>query len=211
MGTDKALLQLPNGQPLLHRTVQVAQQVTPTVAVVTPWPARYHTLLADTDAQLIQEPPPNPVPRQSYTALQTEQKPSAGPLSGFAYGWQHISSDWCLLLACDLPYLNAEALNQWWHHVVSTRVVSTSTERVLPVASLVASRKGWEPLCGFYHRSCLHSLTHQLSTDQFAFQPWLQKISVVRYDEASPKMFWNCNTLADWQAVTRSMSTHLAN
>lgn len=225
MGTDKALLPLPrnsapsnpslsnlapinlapsnpvpSGQPLLLQTVQVAQQLTGDVAVVTPWPARYRALLATTDARLIQESPP---PLQE---TRRGVKPSSGPLSGFAYGWQHTTSDWCLLLACDLPYLDAKSLHRWWCWIDSRWGGDAShrgsTNEALPMASLVSSRKGWEPLCGFYHRSCLPSLNRQIATSQRAFQPWLQQLSIARYDALSPHMLFNCNTPAEWRAVT---------
>ena len=199
MGIDKALLPMPHRQPLLLNTVQIAQQVATEVAVVTPWPSRYRTLLAPTNALLIQEPslphPPNNVLDTAYSDTAHRDKPSAGPLSGFAYGWQHVSTEWCLLLACDLPYLDADALAQWWNWI------ELLPELDSPMASLVARRRGWQPLCGFYHRRCLPSLNRYLATAQRGFQPWLQQVSVARYDNISTQMFFNCNTPVEWSAV----------
>lgn len=204
MGQDKALLPMQDGRSLLLQTVQTAQQVTPNVAVITPWPNRYRSLLP-ADTQLIQEP--------SATA-QPGCKPSAGPLSGFAYGWQQMTpSDWCLLLACDLPYLEASALHNWWTSIVALGQRSHSlgseakSNARFPMASLAANEKGWEPLCGFYHRSCIPSLRHQLAGQQYAFQPWLRQLAVTRYDGASARMFFNCNTPAQWQAIAPNAAT----
>ena len=199
MGTDKALLPLSHNQPMLLRTAQIAQQIATDVAVVTPWPSRYRSLLSTTEVRLVQEP-------TTARCLDSgsAEKPSAGPLSGFAYGWQHITSDWCLLLACDLPYLDAVRLNQWWSWTVSAvshDVMETGLDGAYPMASLAAGANGWEPLCGFYHRSCLPSLTRQLATAQRAFQPWLQRLTIARYDDIAPQMFFNCNTPAEWRAV----------
>lgn len=235
MGTDKALLPLPlapsdgssssREQPLLLHTVKIARQVATEVAVVTPWPSRYDTFLAATDVRLIQEPFPNHQPlspkgRPPKTSLRqhpthSAKKLSAGPLSGFAYGWQHITSDWCLLLACDLPYLDAAELTQWWQWISSrlacdalagagTTTVGPSTfppDGLAPMASLAFGRKGWEPLCGFYHRSCLTSLNDHIATAQRAFHPWLQQLSIARYNNISPQIFFNCNTPVEWQTV----------
>ncbi|MEM6449885.1 MAG: NTP transferase domain-containing protein [Cyanobacteria bacterium P01_D01_bin.105] len=96
MGTDKALLSRPDGQLLLTRTAQIAQTLTSEVVVITPWPERYKAIL----------PPP--------TKLLKEQPHQRGPLGGFLQGWADIRSDWCLLLACDLPQLESEPLRRWW-------------------------------------------------------------------------------------------------
>ena len=224
MGTDKALLPLrgsgsssaSSGEPMLLHTALIARQLTTDVVVVTPWPARYRSLLAVTDVRLSQEPSPQ---RQASQTGHRDDKPSQGPLSGFAYGWQHITTDWCLRLAGDLPYLDARSLKQWWYWIESSfefnssrrdslRMDLPSTEHVFPikrstpVASLASNEQGWEPLCGFYHRSCLPSLQHQLTTAQRAFQPWLRTLTIARYDDISDQMFFNCNTPAEWQAVT---------
>ncbi|NJM99307.1 MAG: NTP transferase domain-containing protein [Phormidesmis sp. RL_2_1] len=67
---------------------------------------------------------------------------TAGPLSGFAQGWQHIDSDWCLLLACDLPNLEASALAAWWHWLLSPDgPVIGSVHSSAPKASLAPGAK----------------------------------------------------------------------
>ncbi len=220
MGQDKALLTMQDGQSLLLHTARVAQQIATEVAVVTPWPTRYRAHLPDA-VRLIQEPVVNQwqdlskegslsqlpsAPSKSTSSQVAPQlsrnKPSAGPLSGFAYGWQHIHADWCLLLACDLPHLDVSVLQQWWAWIGSS-VNNLESEHFSsnPVASLAANDKGWEPLCGFYHRRCLPSLSRQLAEQQYAFQPWLQRLSIARYYCALPQMFFNCNTPSEWQAA----------
>ena len=221
MGTDKALLILSNGQSLIDHTAQVAQRLSSEVLVVTPWPERYQATLP-TSIRLITEvhPPPDPAFCQR-SSQKSSQKPSAGPLSGFIAGWQHLSTDWCLLLACDLPNLDGTVLQQWWAWIQAqsalgwpllTSASSASLASGQPMASLVpmlkGRRSGWEPLCGYYHRSCLSSLTQQLSAHQRAFQPafqpWLSTLCIARYNHVPPQMLRNCNTPAEWAAVNQS-------
>ena len=58
MGQDKALLKLPDGQQLLSRTAQIAQQLTADVVVVTPWPDRYRTMLPPSIRWVTESPMP---------------------------------------------------------------------------------------------------------------------------------------------------------
>ncbi|MEM8503746.1 MAG: molybdenum cofactor guanylyltransferase [Cyanobacteria bacterium P01_D01_bin.1] len=195
MGKDKALLPMENGQPLLLKTVQAAQSLSTNIVVVTPWPERYQPLLPEFVA-LVKDPLPS--------ALSSSATLSAGPLSGFAHGWGAISSDWCLLLACDMPYLDFSHLQQWWLWL-NAKLDNPSTGLPTPMASLVpgkkSSKSGWEPLCGYYHRSGIPSLTQHLESGQHSFQSWLSKIPVAPYYSIPERVLFNCNTPGDWNVV----------
>ncbi|KPQ35289.1 MAG: molybdopterin-guanine dinucleotide biosynthesis protein MobA [Phormidesmis priestleyi Ana] len=233
MGQDKALLKLPDGQQLLSRTAQIAQQLTADVVVVTPWPDRYRTMLPPSIRWVTE----SPMPPQSPSL----QKPRyLGPVSGFAQGWAQIESEWCLLLACDLPYLQSEPLQQWWAWLEKREKnrcheVAAVAKRY-PMASLVAREETketkeirgtqettWEPLCGFYHRSCLPALTRHIrayqaatdgaidarpqesarqpSTAKLSFQTWLKPLPVLAYTALPPQLLFNCNTPQDWASI----------
>ena len=204
MGQDKALLTLNSGLTLLAATVQSVQgqllsadrPLASEVMVVTPWPERYEPLLPSS-VRLVKEPT-TPSPAINHD--------SPGPLSGFAYGWTQITSEWCLLLACDLPYLNAAELARWWQSIEREQQETSAAETQLIQASLARSEKGWEPLCGFYHRSCQPSLATYLAGAQRSFQGWLPGLSVSEYTSAPAQMFFNCNRPEDWQALKRDKS-----
>lgn len=203
MGRDKALLTLPNGRPLLHHTAQIAQQIAADVVVVTPWGDRYHSALPP-QVRLVNET--------------TAQGKTAGPLSGFAEGLKQISSDWCLLLACDMPYLQSEPLQQWWAWLQSQTFPSQTPHAQTIMASLAystasTSAKRWEPLCGFYHRNCLNALSRYLdglcvegdrlphtsgSRTGLSFQSWLKTLPVAPYTDLPKKILFNCNTPDEW-------------
>lgn len=204
MGTDKALLAMPDGQPLLARTTQIARQLTSDVVVVTSWPERYQLLLPP-KVQLVQE------------------KAACGPLNGFAQGWAHTRADWCLLLACDLPYLQSEPLQQWWAWILNQRPPGNLAASLVPKFShkspdqrplnprSLMKAKRWDPLCGFYHRQCLPSLHRHLSLQnsqgttrrQQSFQAWLADLPILAYTRLPAAMLFNCNTPEEW-AITQS-------
>lgn len=209
MGRDKALLTLPDGQTLLYHTAQVAQQLASNVVVVTPWPDRYQSALPSR-VQLVKELIQPDLPAELSAGL------SAGPLSGFAQGLQKISSEWCLLLACDLPYLQIAPLQNWWAWL------TPQLQKQTVVASLVLStaannQKRWEPLCGFYHHSCLSALSQYLSDPPTAairqlqkpsgsrsgisFQSWLKTLPIAAYTGLPSQLLFNCNTPADWMST----------
>lgn len=179
MGQDKALLSLPDGQLLLNRTVEVARSLTPTICVVTPWPERYQSVITSAPQWI-------------------KDTQESGPLTGFSQAWPQIQADWCLLLACDLPNLDAQILQQWWAWVAAQEETAAS-----PRASLVKGAKGWEPLCGYYHRRCVPGLNQHLASGDLAFQSWLSTLAIAAYSAVPSAMLFNCNTPADWNQVRR--------
>lgn len=179
MGQDKALLPLIDGQTLLERTVDVARSLTPTVCIVTPWPDRYQPVVTS-EVQWI------------------EDRQASGPLAGFSQAWPHIQADWCLLLACDLPNLEAQVLQQWWVWVAAQKKTAEPLS-----ASLVKGSKGWEPLCGYYHRRCVPSLNQHLASGNLAFQFWLSTLEIAAYSAVPKAILFNCNTPSDWRQIRR--------
>lgn len=215
MGQDKALL-VYRGQSLLARTIQVASQISDDVLLVTPWPERYQEELPDSVQYVTEQVPSTQTSIESSRSLESTKRRSAGPLSGFACGWQQVCSDWCLLLACDLPYLEVLPLKRWWHWIQTQTADnwpddSRPCEFAQPAASLVRINNAskhkhsedqmyWQPLCGYYHRSCLVKL-EQREQKQRSFQRWLSTIPIAQYSDIPPRMLFNCNTPSDWRQV----------
>lgn len=177
MGQDKALLTLPDGRTLLGKTVNVARSLTPNLLIVTPWAERYERAIA-------LDNPPN--------IQWIEDRLEAGPLAGFSQAWPQIHTDWCLLLACDLPNLDAPILQQWWDWLSQGQDLE---------ASLIERQDRWEPLCGYYHRSCLRGLTQHLASGERDFQSWLPTLNIAPYPAVPANMLFNCNTPSDWDKV----------
>jgi len=174
MGQDKALLPI-QGVPLLCLVYSIAESCADPVYVVTPWPERYQKLLPAT-CQFIQEMPRN-----------------HGPLVGFAQGLAQVQTDWVLLLACDLPRLRVEVLQEW---------IAELNSAGKAFALLPRHAKGWEPLCGFYRRSCLPALIDFINHGGRSFQQWLAQhpVQLLPLSE-DDQMLFNCNTPTDLDAV----------
>ena len=204
MGRDKGLLPV-GGVPLLQRTCDAAAACAKRTIVVTPWPDRYVHLSLGCEFVLEPEVSPN-------VAETTSQSPdgslsSRGPLAGFARGLQWLAdleeeaiapNHWLLLLACDMPYLERDSLQQGSHQL----------ERCDPQAIALLHRhpKGWEPLCGFYRGSCLTSLQAFLEEGGRSFQAWLTTETVAVWQNANPQLFFNCNRPEDLVQVQTSQS-----
>ncbi|WP_445631014.1 molybdenum cofactor guanylyltransferase [Nostoc sp. DSM 114167] len=175
MGQDKALIPI-QGIPLLQRVCGIAQSCADVVYVVTPWPERYQDLLLP-GCQFIREVP-----------LSGESL-AHGPLVGFAQGLAEVETEWVLLLACDLPRLRVEVLQDW--------VTRLDRVRDNAIAALACHPKGWEPLCGFYRRRCLPQLLEFINQGGRSFQQWLRQYPVEVLPLAEPEMLLNCNTPED--------------
>jgi molybdopterin-guanine dinucleotide biosynthesis protein A len=184
MGQDKALLE-KDGVTMLRRTWEIARSLSPDVWVMTPWRDRYQSLLSET-AQWIPEALPEPGERP------------AGPLMAFAQALAQLEADWVLLLACDLPQLRADVLNQWVQEL--PRVQADQ------IAYLPRRDERWEPLCGFYRTSCLPSLQRYLATGERSFQSWLDQHPVEVIPDAPASLLTNCNTPEEWKRCLETSS-----
>ncbi len=178
MGEDKALLKI-KGVPLLQRTAIFIQAYVKETYIITPWIDRYSSII-----------PPN-------CYLLREQCPSGhtqGPLVGFAQALPHVTTEWVLLLACDLPNLTNLVLEEWLE-----QLDSVSEEEI---ACLPRHQKGWEPLCGFYRASSLRDLESFIDRGGRSFQRWLQWHNVEELFISDRSVLFNCNTpddLKDYQ------------
>lgn len=190
MGQDKALIKV-KGIPLLQRVCSVAQQCTDQIYIVTPWIERYQPLVssqvasrAGTTIQFLPE-------------LRAADDITHSPLTGFLQGLSQLPTnpqrDWVLLLACDLPYLDAAVLQQW----IATLPQMPETV----TACLPKNPKGWwEPLCGFYRVNCQPKVAAFVGDSGRSFQRWLSQELVYELPLSDPQMLLNCNTPADLQA-----------
>jgi molybdopterin-guanine dinucleotide biosynthesis protein A len=187
MGRDKATIEI-DGIPLIRRIYDAVSpcrsapsevSLADSVYVVTPWAQRYQTLLP------------------SNCHFIDERDPDRGPLVGFSQGLAQITSTWILLLACDLPNLSTPTIQSWIDRL----------DRLPP--DLLAylpkyGENGWEPLCGFYRRSCLESLRAYVNGGGQSFQGWLDTCPVTELTISDPQILANCNTPADLADIVKS-------
>ena len=182
MGKDKALLNF-NGNALLTQVCLLASKCATQTYVVTPWSEKYQSFVPSS-CQLIKE----------QLVLNAT---SNTPLIGFCQGMQLVKTEWVLLLACDLPYLSSSQVKQW--------LPALATVLPTEIALLPRHPKGWQPLCGFYRRSCLSSLEAYLKDGERSFQSWLARHPVKELPISDRTCLFNCNTPEDWKLVTEDI------
>jgi molybdenum cofactor guanylyltransferase len=182
MGRDKARIEIDR-VPMLRRiydAVAGCEEVVPErIAIVTPWMDRYLSILPATCGSIV------------------EPEPQQGPLVAFASGLAQISTPWVLLLACDLPNLSTAIVRSW---IDELPLVPDRSMAYLPKHA----QKGWEPLCGFYRRSCYESMQAYITNGGRSFQDWLKLNVVTEIAIADPNCLVNCNTPADLATMTES-------
>ena len=182
MGRDKALLEL-DGIPLLTRTCNLGLAVSNVVYVVSS--RDYVGVL------------PEGCDRVDDRVLN-------GPLYAFAEALNQISNklqtSWILLLSCDLPYLNSDTINQW---ILQLDQVPNES-----IAYLAKNPQGFsEVLCGFYRIECKSSLIEYVNQGGRSFQQWLRSQNVAELHWDDRNVFFNCNTLDEWNAINQFTET----
>jgi molybdenum cofactor guanylyltransferase len=181
MGRDKAKIEI-DGVPLLRRIYDVvaACESLDAIYVVTPWLERYRSILPD-DCNFILEQPPH-----------------QGPLVAFSQALAEITSEWVLLLACDLPNLSTPIIQAW-----IARLPAVDSQSIAYLPRHIP--KGWEPLCGFYRQNCHESSIEYIENGGQSFQDWLKMNIVTELAIADPLWLANCNTPADLELLFPQM------
>ncbi len=183
MGRDKALLNI-DGVPLLQKICQVGLVCTDKVYVLTPWPEKYQEILPN-GCQAIEE-----------VTVPGATQPH-GPLLGFCQGLIHVDTEWVLVLACDLPRLEAKVVQGW---VKQLAKVDKDAIALLPRNY----QKGWEPLCGFYRRACLPLAIRFINQGGKSFQQWLAQYPVEELVVKDSQVLFNCNTPEEFKSLGKS-------
>jgi molybdenum cofactor guanylyltransferase len=180
MGQDKAAI-VHQGQPLLTRTCGTALQVATE-------PGDRVIVLSRADQTHGPLIPPG-----CDRWLEPASEPS-GPLVALTWTFPKLQCDWVLVLACDMPNLEADRLRQ------ARQRLPTLTNR----AYVPRNSKGWEPLCGFYRYDLAKSLTQFANNGGRSFQGWLTELAdgeqtdrSVQIWDLPPAMLHNCNRPED--------------
>jgi molybdenum cofactor guanylyltransferase len=185
MGQDKAAI-VHQGQPLLTQTCGIALQVATEPGdrvIILSRGSQNHQPLIPPGCELWLEP----------ASSEPASEPS-GPLVALAWAFPKLQCDWVLVLACDMPNLEADRLRQ------ARQRLPTLTNR----AYVPRNAKGWEPLCGFYRCDLAKSLTQFTNNGGRSFQGWLTELAdgeqidrSVQIWDLPPAMLHNCNRPED--------------
>jgi molybdopterin-guanine dinucleotide biosynthesis protein A len=190
MGQDKAFLPV-GGSLVIERVIQRVALLSSDLTIVTNTPDEYRRHLSTFPAI---------ASRTSYRIV-SDVYPGKGSLGGI-YTAIHVASySHCLVVACDMPFLNTGLLR----HLMALRhgfdVVIPRTEE-FP-----------ETMHAVYGKGCLEPIRRLLLADKLKIVGFFDDVRVryVERDEVArfdPSLysFLNMNTLADWERVQQLAS-----
>jgi len=171
MGRPKALMPV-DGMTLLERTVRIARS-------------------AISDVMLIGHPPfelPDPLRRLPLIA---DAPPGCGPIGGLAGFFNAQPETDCMLLACDMPNLNAELLRRLRDAAVE------DVDAVVP--QCLAGGNSVHPCCAMYRSTAATSVFEAVGARQFAMQGLLDRLHIrwISLNESEASWVANMNTPDD--------------
>jgi molybdenum cofactor guanylyltransferase len=192
MGRDKAVLEI-NGVPLIQRATNLLAPLVTKITLVTS--ANPSSNSADT----------NPYSNFGLPLL-PDRWPNVGPLGGIVTALAAPQSPWCLILACDMPFLTKEWLTFLLNQISEA---SAQTDVVVPETT-----RGLEPLCAIYRSTCAPTLAAALERGERKVIDVLAALNLKRVTENewrqfSPEgnLFGNLNTWQDYLEAQKRLKS----
>lgn len=177
MGRDKAFLNL-GGETLLARALKLAGTVTRDVWIVG-------------DVKKF----------AAFGRVIEDVYPERGPLGGIHAALRSSAAELNLMLAVDLPFVDARFL----HYLIGQAQESGA------LVTVARAGGGWQPLCAVYRRAFLEVVEPALRDGKNKIDSLFAGIETRVVDEAelirggfSPEMFRNLNSPGDWERAQES-------
>lgn len=191
MGSDKALLEW-RGEPLVARQARLLEAALPAgsnVAIVGSI-ARYGAFGFPVVEDLRQQ-------QQEEEVGETHHQQHQGPLAGIEAALASpYAAEWNLVIACDMPRLDAGLL---------ARLLGTIAQQAGPDTDVILSRSashGPEPLCSIYRRRFVRIASRQLDAGRRKVREALEEkhgVELVHFEIDDESVLTNLNTPADWR------------
>ena len=165
MGRDKALLPF-RGTTLVENLARAVQDAAGSVALIGE-PGRYRSL-------------GHPVYPDKF--------PGCGPLGGVYTALSVSTTDWNLIVACDMPGISADVLRTLLRSAAESGkscIVATGTSGEV------------EPLCAVYHRGCLPVLARAIEEKRFKMKDLVAELDAMA-TLVDASALANVNTPAEW-------------
>jgi molybdopterin-guanine dinucleotide biosynthesis protein A len=176
MGRNKALMTLGDVR-LIDRVVETMQHVCTDLLMVTNTPEVY----ADLRLPMV-----------------GDVWPDKGSLGGIYSALYHAATPYCLVVACDMPFLQTSVLQYLVSQIETYDVVMPEVDGEQ------------QPLHAIYGRACLQPIAQRLEANRLKIVGFLPdvKVRTVTADELRPldpdlRAFQNLNTPEDMAAATR--------
>jgi len=178
MGADKAMLEVA-GQTLLQRTLELARAVAEDVRIVG-----------------VREK------FGEFAPVVEDKYPDRGPLGGIHAALASTGSDFNLILAVDLPFLEKRFLQQ-----LVTEALASGAVVTVPRAG-----GGLQPLCAVYRREFAALAEQALAAGRNKIDTLYARttLRIIEEDELarfafSPAMFDNLNTQEEWERARQHL------
>jgi len=178
MGADKAMLEVA-GQTLLQRTLELARAVSEDVRIVG-----------------VREK------FGEFAPVVEDKYPDRGPLGGIHAALASTGSDFNLILAVDLPFLEKRFLQQ----------LVTEARASGAVVTIARAGGGLQPLCAVYRREFAVLAEQALAAGRNKIDTLFAQttVRIMEEDELarfafSPAMFDNLNTQEEWERARQRL------
>ncbi len=172
MGRNKAMLKIGN-YTIVERVLAALKEVTDTQLLVTNSPEEYTFL---------------------NIPLKSDILPQKGALGGLYTGLAASETPYCLVVACDIPFVNPKFLQYMAQRVEGYDIV------------IPQHRNGYEPLCAVYAKTCIPHIEALFLADclkiievfQYTSMRIITETEIHDFDRDG-WMFFNVNTEEDYQ------------
>ncbi|HEX4231027.1 MAG TPA: molybdenum cofactor guanylyltransferase [Bryobacteraceae bacterium] len=164
MGCDKALLPW-NAEPLVEQVAKTVECAVGNVVLIGT-PDRYRDLRRDCLPDI---------------------HPGMGPLAGIEAALATGRGNWNLVVACDMPDLDARWLS---------KLLDTAETGNLPCVAARDSAGAVHPLCAVYRNDCLAAVQRAIARNRLRAQDLLKDLEAMPFD--LPAMISNVNTPEEW-------------
>ncbi len=171
----KALIQMGD-QTIIGRTVHLFQKLFDEVIIVTNQFENYFDL---------------------DTKLTKDLIPETGPLGGLYSGLMHSSSDYCFVVACDMPFIDP---------AIILHLQNFTYAGIYDV--IIPELKGFiEPLYAFYSKRCISSIFDHINQQDFKIRSFyscvkVKEVSCYKF-QSIERAFFNINTREDLQRARK--------
>jgi molybdopterin-guanine dinucleotide biosynthesis protein A len=166
MGQDKALLQF-QGATMISHVARAVREAAGSVVLVGN-PERYGFL--------------------GYPVIR-DRLPNRGPLGGIYTALRASTTDWNLVVACDMPGISAPVL---------TALLDRAAQSSRRCVTATGNNGEPEPLCAVYHRGCLPALAGALRDKRFKMKDLVRELDA-EAQVVEPGALANVNTPAEWK------------
>lgn len=117
------------------------------------------------------------------------------PINGLYTAIKYSKTEWNLILSCDLPLINQDAIETLWNSR------NEKADAVIPAAN--GQEHG---TCGFYCKQILPKVESAIQKKDYSLKLLIEEMNTVKVDFEDDERFWNMNTQKDYAEIEKLVS-----